>query len=142
MQIAWHWSDINYWAVIVATIVRMAVGFLWYSLIFPKVWMNLIGMKQGDARGNAAVPMIGVLILSFVFSLVLAVLMQMTNAMTFQNGVECGIIVSLIVAVSIAVNFLFENRSQKLYWITVGYHTIAIILSALILAVWHITKTM
>jgi dipeptide/tripeptide permease len=138
----WAWSDINYWAVIAATIVRMALGFLWYSVLFQNEWMRLVGLKKESMKENQAVPMIGVLILSAGISLALAVLLQMMHTSTFIDGIYCGIVISLIVAISIAVNFIFDQRSRKLYWITVGYHTVSIFATTIILATWHKAVTM
>jgi len=46
---------INVWAAPVAALVTMVIGFLWYSLLFARPWVVLMGLRsrrQGQARGD------------------------------------------------------------------------------------------
>jgi hypothetical protein len=47
---------INVWAAPVAALVTMVIGFLWYSLLFARPWVVLMGWlrsrRQGQARGE------------------------------------------------------------------------------------------
>ena len=66
--------NINFIAVLLAALVPMAIGFIWYN---PKVlgtaWMNVTGMTPEKAKqSNMAV----VFIVSFVMSLMMAFIMQ------------------------------------------------------------------
>jgi len=46
--------DLDYWTVVVAAVVNMGVGALWYSPMgFGKSWSKLIGKKMEDMRKNA-----------------------------------------------------------------------------------------
>ncbi len=39
--------DINYWAVLVAAVVSMVIGALWYSpVLFGKLWMKYSGLSD------------------------------------------------------------------------------------------------
>lgn len=37
-------ANVNYLAVVVAAVASMAVGFLWYGVLFRKQWMSLMGL--------------------------------------------------------------------------------------------------
>lgn len=64
--------EINYLAVIAATLSTMIVGMIWYA---PKVmgntWMELARVTPGDSK-SAVLPIVVTLIVSFITSWVLA----------------------------------------------------------------------
>ena len=41
-------TNINYIAVVVAAVASMAVGFIWYGVLFRKQWMSLMGFTAGS----------------------------------------------------------------------------------------------
>ncbi len=43
--------DINYGAVLVAAIIEIVLGFLWYGPFFGKMWMKSIGVTEGKTKG-------------------------------------------------------------------------------------------
>lgn len=46
-------ADINYVAVLVAALIFMAVGFVWYALpVFGKSWMKETGLKEADLKAG------------------------------------------------------------------------------------------
>ncbi|MDB5052679.1 MAG: hypothetical protein JWM44_729 [Bacilli bacterium] len=138
MDITWTWADINYWAVIVSMVATLAIGFVWYSpILFKNIWMKLVGLRKENIQGKAAGALIGALILSFVINFIVAILLQLTHSKDLSDGIWIGIFAALIVIISIGVNFLFERRSQKLFWITAGYNIITILVATIILASWH-----
>src|SRR5258706_1426327 len=68
---------INYVAVLIAAIVSMPLGFLWYGPLFGKQWMKLSGiteakMKAGKKSGKAnmgyGLMFIGSLIMAYVLA--------------------------------------------------------------------------
>lgn len=68
---------INYWAVLVAAIIRMAVGFVWYSPpMLLKPWQALTGVTPETMRaglGKAmAVDIVGSLIMAFALANIIA----------------------------------------------------------------------
>ena len=40
--------SVNWWAVIVATIVKFALGAIWYQPLFGKQWRALQGVPEGS----------------------------------------------------------------------------------------------
>ena len=64
--------EINYWAVILATLSSMAVGAIWYARpVFGNKWIELAKVDM-DRGGNAVLPLVVTLIVSFVTAWVLA----------------------------------------------------------------------
>lgn len=128
--------DINYWAVLAAAIVNMAVGAVWYSrLLFGQEWAKLIGKKIEDLRGNAnqgyMLSAIGALVQAYI----LAHFVQYTGSATFSEGMVTGFWLWLgFVAVVMAMNTVFAGRSWRLWRIDAGYFLVVLVLNGGLLA--------
>ena len=62
-------ADLNIWAILVASILNMFIGFLWYSrALFGVQWMNSLGFKEEDLNPSPGLfigaYLLGLLILS------------------------------------------------------------------------------
>ena len=65
--------EINIWAVLLATLSAMAVGFLWYlPRVFGTYWRRAARVATGNVSGAAVQPILIALAASFVSALVLA----------------------------------------------------------------------
>lgn len=48
-------AEVNYLAVLIATVATMALGFLWYSpVLLGNAWVKQRGMKMEDISGGGA----------------------------------------------------------------------------------------
>lgn len=130
--------DVNWVAVIVAAIVNMVVGAVWYSKpLFAKEWSKLTGRKMdqmGDGSMSYGVAAIGALLQSYI----LAHFVVYAAATTFWEGVVTGFWLWLgFVAVVVAVHNMFEGRSWSLWKINAGYFLIVLLINGGLLAVWR-----
>lgn len=129
---------INWLAVLVAAIVKQAIGTAWFSpVLFGPTWMKLVGCDQAEmkARLPKIVPLdiIGALIMAFV--LVHAV--HYAGATTLVTGAAVGFFNWLgFIAVTTFGHVLYEKRPVKLFLIDNGYLLIALLLMGAILAIW------
>lgn len=65
--------QINWLAVLLATLASMVVGSVWYAPpVFGRVWMRLIGKSQRDMQRNGWLPVIYAVIASAMTAFVLA----------------------------------------------------------------------
>jgi Protein of unknown function (DUF1761) len=129
---------INYWAVLAAGLSSMILGALWYSpMLFGASWMRETGMTEDKARSaNMAKTMGTAFLLAVIGATVFAMFLGPTATPVF--GVSVGFAAGLCwVAGSYGINYLFEQRSLRLFLINGGYHTIQYTLIGLILGVWH-----
>jgi len=130
---------INYVAIVVAALVPMILGAIWYApAVFGNVWMQLVGKKPEDLQKGAlpqayAMMFVAALVLAFV----LAHVLRWANATTVIGGVKVALTVWIgFVLATSAGGFIFEGRPWKLYWLTNGYQGVALVLMGIILAVW------
>jgi hypothetical protein len=136
------YSSINWLAIVVAALVPMIVGALWYSpALFAKQWMQHIGKTEEEIKKASSNPaaMYGVTFLcALVMSYVLNYFVTYTSSFTFMQGVKIGFATWLgFVATTHLASVTFEFKPRGLYYINMGYNLIAFLLMGGILAVWR-----
>ncbi len=133
--------EINYWAVILATLSSMAVGAIWYARpVFGNKWIELAKVDM-DRGGNAVLPLVVTLIVSFVTAWVLAG--ASTIAWHFYGGsyVMAALFTALILwAGFTAARFIthdaFEGRPSTLTILNIAHELVTIVVMAIIIGVW------
>lgn len=131
-------GGINVWAVLVAGMSSMALGAFWYSpLLFANVWMRESGMSEAKSKSaNIGKVMGAAFLLSVVGAAVFGLFLGPTADIVF--GAAAGFGAGLCwVAGSFGINYLFEQRSLKLFLVNGGYHMFQYTLIGLILGAWH-----
>lgn len=130
--------DINWWAVLVAAAINMAIGAVWYSpALFGKEWAHLLGKKvgdMGDANRGYAITAIGALIQAWI----LAHLVRYAGDLSFWRGLVTSFWLWLgFVAIVMAGAMVFEGRSWKLWKINAGYYFVVLLITGGLLAAWR-----
>lgn len=133
---------VNLWAVLLAGIMNMVLGALWYSpLLFGKKWMRIIGWTEKDMEGKKegmekayALSFLGGLLMAFV----MAHFVKYTGAKNVLEGAQTGlwIWVGFVITTSLG-GILFEGRKKGLYYINNAYHLVSLTLMGIIFAVWQ-----
>jgi hypothetical protein len=130
-------STINWLAVLAATLAFYAIGALWYSVLFGKIWMKEVNITKEDAKN---VSMVKIMSLTFLLSLVMV-----TNLAFFINdpkiGVSEGALYGFLtgfgwVAMAMTLNALYEMRSWRYILINAGYMVVGFTVSGVILGAW------
>jgi Protein of unknown function (DUF1761) len=129
--------DINYVAVVVAAIVPMVLGALWYSpILFADRWMRAVGRTReelGDANLGYALSAVAALVTSYA----LARIMRWAEVDDLWNGALVGLLVWVgFVATVLAVTTYFGGRPRELWLINAGYQLVALVLMGAIHGVW------
>ncbi len=135
-------SNINIWAVLVATLSTFVVGWLWYGPLFGKAWMKESGITEEQAQQGNMAKIFG---LSFVFELIMAFNLAMffygspeaAAGIDAGTGAFYGFLTGFgWVFFAHAVAGLFEQKSWKYIFINGGYWTVAFTVMGLILGAW------
>jgi hypothetical protein len=131
---------INYWAVLVAALFAVVLGFLWYGPALGKPWMRLVGataetMKPGVL--DFVVWIGGALLMSFGLANVLATANAYTHSSGAISGLATGFWIWLSFVVPVSAGIVFSERKPKPLWlITAGYYLVALCGIGVILALW------
>lgn len=131
---------VNYWAVLVAGLSAMVIGFIWYSLpVFGRTWMGLISKSEADLnKGNLGAKYFGTFVLALLTAYIMAHFVFYTGAETWMRGLSTGFWAWLgFVATSFATTYIFEGRSNKLYWINSLYQLAVLLVMGAIIASWR-----
>ena len=129
--------DINYWAVLVAMVISMGVGFLWYSKsLFGKQWAKLVDRKLEDMSGGGsgyAVAALSAVVQAFI----LAHFVRYSGSTTAVDGAITGFWLWLgFVGVTLAANNVFAGRPWQLWRIDSGYFLVVLLINGALLATW------
>lgn len=132
-------QSINIWAVLVAAVSSFLLGGIWYAKpVLGTLWCHEAGidLTKPKKKGHGALVFILAFFLSIIASAVFAVLLGPQPSLRF--AVIVGLAVGLAwVTTSFGINYLFANRSIKLFFIDGGYHTLQFILYGIIFGLWH-----
>lgn len=137
--------EVNYLAVLLAGVVSMALGFLWYSpLILGKQWMKERGFTK-DSLKKAQKEMGKLYALSFVVSLITAyVLSHVMNLSEYffhypflQTGLTTAFWMWLgfVMPVQLTATIFSDKKNWKLFGIDTGYQLISLIAMGVVIAV-------
>ncbi len=137
---------INLAAVIVATFASFILAFLWYAVLFAKPWTKEMGYDPNmrpDRRTMAkgiVIMVIGNLLFTWVLAFYLAGWKFIpgsagTGTLTFALNSALSVWLGFFVPVHLS-RIVWERHSWKLFSINSGYHLVATMLVATILAYW------
>jgi len=135
-----QFSEINYLAVALATVLAFVFGMLWYSpLMFAKAWMAGHGYTEEDLERMQA-GMAPTYALSFVCWFVMATVLALI-APHFGEGVgatlHMGALLWLGFSATIGLtNNRFSDKPLSLWVIDAGYQLGSIALMAVVLGLW------
>lgn len=128
-------ASINFLAVIVAAIVNMVVGAIWFT-VFRKTFLDNVG-KSEEELGSPTRGYIWSAVASLVMAYVLARFVDYAGAATVGAGISTGLWAGIgFIATAGLSAAVFENRSTKLYILNTAYHLVSLAIMGAILAVW------
>lgn len=130
--------DINYLAVVLAALVPMVLGALWYSpILFADRWMKAVGRTR-EELGDAALGYLLSAVAAVVTSYALARVMRWAEVDDLWNGALVAVLVWLgFVATVLAVTTYFGGRPRELWLINAGYQLVALVLMGAIHGAWE-----
>ena len=124
--------NVNIISIIVATIVSMFIGMVWYGPLFGKVWMKLVGMSKKEIEKAKKSGMAGISTLLFVY--VFSILLKNLAITDLLSGLLWAILLWLgFVCTTLLQPILWENKSPKLFFLNSFHKLVEIIFITLIL---------
>jgi uncharacterized protein DUF1761 len=129
---------INWWAILVAVVVKEALGALWYSpVLLGPAWCALAGVSEEEMKAGLVKALIPDVIGAFVMAFVLVHALHYAGAMSLGQGAAVGFFNwPGFVAVATLGSVTFEKRPLKLYLINNAHWLIALLVMGAILAIW------
>jgi Protein of unknown function (DUF1761) len=134
--------DINYLAVLVAVIVSMVIGLVFYHrAVFGRTWMNLVGHTDETVGGGSPLTYPIVVVASFLTAWVLAGAAFLAYKFYEGSFLVSALITGWILWLSFTVarmlvHDLFDTRSLKLTALNALHEFITVTAMALIVGLW------
>lgn len=159
--------DINFIAILVAAIIPLIIGFIWYNpKTFGKAWIRESGLTAESLKGGN---LLAIFVLTFIFSFFIVFILQFltihqTGALgmiggdpnqalpsytafmsdygmafrTFKHGALHGFMAgAFFIFPVLAINALFERRSWKYIFINSGYWVVCTTIMGGIVCSWN-----
>lgn len=136
--------DLNYWAILGATVASMFIGGLWYSpVLFGNLWMKLTEVTDHEAEKAKNKGMIlsyvSMFLLEFAKAFVLAHFVNFVGALTWDDGLTLGFLVWIgFIGTTTMSPYIWSIKKKPftLYFIDNGYLALSLIVQAIILTLW------
>ena len=138
-------STINFWPVLVASIVSIIIGSFWYSpLMFGKMWLKELNCSEEDiakakAKGMSGMwkSYLGQIIASLITFYVLAYFMMTTGVQSAGHGAFVGFLAWLGFTVTTSIgSVIWEKRPTKIVLINTFSSFVILVLGGLIIGAW------
>lgn len=129
-------ADVNWLAVVVAAVINMFVGFLWYGPLFGQTWLRLIGKSPQDIEQDNSMYAISALA-ALVSAYVLAVIIRTVGVTGWVNGALTGAFVWIgIGATGTLVYTTFEGPPRSVWSLHAAYQLVVFLIMGALFAVW------
>jgi hypothetical protein len=127
--------DVNYTAIIAATVAYMIIGFIWYSKwIFGEIWGKL---SKEPKKSRMILGHIGSTIAGFIIASVLSYFIRHLHVHHFLYGAVVGFLAWLgfVMSTSLA-GALYTAKPAKLFLIDTTYFLVAFVVMGGIIGGW------
>ncbi|QYH35796.1 DUF1761 domain-containing protein [Salinibacterium sp. M195] len=134
--------EINYIAVILATLSSMIVGTIWYSpRVFGNYWMKAANVTPSGNTADAVRPIVVTVIVSFITAWVLAgaafIAFDFYGGSFFVNTLLTSIVLwGGFTAARFITHDQFDGRPNGLTVLNVSHEFVTIVVMAIIIGVW------
>ncbi|MFN2387995.1 MAG: DUF1761 domain-containing protein [Actinomycetota bacterium] len=134
-------GELNWLAVIVATIAFFMLGAVWYAQpVFGRTWQRASGVEATAGERLGIAFYLGPLATCFLSTLATAILARATGADSFDEAIVLALVVGIGYAAAVAfVGGIFDpHKPEPKVWFAIfaGYQVVGLLLAATILALW------
>jgi hypothetical protein len=129
----------NWLAIVGAALAFWILGFLWYSVLFGKMWAA--GLEQRGLKfepGGMGPKIVGTFLANLVAAVVMQHLIARIGNVNVLHGLRLGIGVGLgFSATTVTIASIWQSQPFRVWLIDVAYYTLGVGLLGLILSAWH-----
>lgn len=136
------WASVNIWSVLVAAIVSMIIGSIWYGRLFGAIFMKERGMdawskeKQDEMRKDMGLGYIGQFIANFVMFYVLAGFIVGLDEMSVGGGMLTSFIIWVGFVIPLAFGEAVWGGKKTLFLLSVGNMFLSLLAAGAIIGAW------
>ncbi len=126
----------NWLAIVVAAVINMLIGFLWYGPLFGQTWLRWIDKEPEEIEPDNSMYAISVLA-AFISAYVLAVIIRTVGVTGWVSGALTGALVWIgIGATGTLVYTTFEGPPRSVWSLHAAYQLVVFLIQGALFAVW------
>lgn len=133
-------AEINWFAVIVSTVVFAALGGMYFSVIVGKAYASALGNQGRELPKSGPIFIVGPLISSLAVVITSAVLLRALSVESLGDGIVFGLIVGIGYLVAQTFNIAINpNFPRPLLYgvINAPYFVVCTVIASVILTLWR-----
>lgn len=130
----------NWLSFILAILIPMIVGSLWYGPLFGRIWMNMMNLTEERIKEtlNPVKSYGGSFIGSIFTAYVLSLLINYTGFNTLSGGILIGFVVWIGFALPMGwQSVAWEDKGLGLYVLNQAYNLLVFLLMGGLIGGWH-----
>ena len=129
-------ASVNWLAVLVGTVLSMAMGALWYGPLFGQLWLRLIGKTADELESDPIM-----YVKTALAALIGMVVLNLTVAAFGPSGFLSGMLLSGLLfigfgAVTTFVYTTFEGPTEKVWALYAAYQLVVYLIMGGVFAIW------
>ncbi|MGH9420428.1 MAG: DUF1761 domain-containing protein [Thermoanaerobaculia bacterium] len=132
---------VNYLAILVSGVAIFLLGGIWYSLLFKKVWIELMGIPEEKMKeGSGAMPLLflGAFICGLLISYIMAIVINHFSPFSAQRGAMVGTMMWIgFAAPTSFATAIFSMTKKPLWLINTTYNWVCFVVVGIILSCWR-----
>ena len=134
-------SQLNWLAILVASVAYFMLGALWYSkILFANTWIKSTGVDMNNPNAKKGVG--GVMAFSFVLMFItcigLGIVVYRLGFTTWTSGIKLGLVTGFCFSgTAVFISYLYQMKPKVLSLIDGAYHIVGQIIASIILCMWH-----
>lgn len=133
---------VNWLAVLLAGLSSLVVGSIWYAKpVFGNLWIKLAKIDEKKMAKNPARPIAISTLLSLLAAFVIAHVAGLSNAFYDASALSAALTTAFwlwlgISATTVVIHDIFDNKSWKLSFLTVGHQFFSLMAMGLIIGLF------
>ena len=129
---------VNYLAVLIAAFANYIIAYIWYGVVFTKLWSNLTGITEMKPNPvKIILVFIGALLMSFVLYHEIVFGDAYTNITGISGGLMAGFFtwIGFIVPLTLT-GVVYEKRSWRLWFLDIMFWFVSLLIMGMIESIW------
>jgi hypothetical protein len=128
-------SELNWIAILVATVAGFMLGGLWFSpLLFANRWMAALD-KPKEQLGKPGPALALSFVVTLITAIALGVLLAIMPLTTTPGALRLGLTIGIVFyALATASDYAYTGWPRTIYWIQASYHVVMIAVMTVIIA--------
>jgi hypothetical protein len=129
-------ASVNWLAVLLGTVISMALGALWYGPLFGQYWLKLIG-KTEDELEASPIMYVKTAVAAFIGMLALNLVVVAFGGTSILSGIVAGAFI--FIGISATTTFVytnFEGPSEKVWLLYSAYQLVVYLIMGAVFAIW------